>query len=89
MTKSLGKVACPKFAGVLKTALGDRAIVVMIPNAGHAPPEEQPQAMSEAIAAFARAVQDPSGGAARIDLLDWPPLNLHFLDSFSPATQDA
>jgi len=56
MTKSVGKVACPKFAGVLKTALGDRAIVVMIPNAGHALPEEQPQAMSEAIAAFARTL---------------------------------
>jgi alpha-beta hydrolase superfamily lysophospholipase len=82
-------VAPRKFAGVLKAALGDCVTVVMIPNAGHALLEEQPQAMSEAIAAFARALQDPSGGAARIDLLDWPPLNLHFLDSFSPATQDA
>lgn len=49
-------VAPRKFAGVLKAALGDRVTVVVIPNAGHALPEEQPQAMSEAIAAFARAL---------------------------------
>ncbi len=49
-------VAPRKFAGVLKAALGDRVTVVVIPNAGHALPEEQPQAMSEAITAFARAL---------------------------------
>jgi pimeloyl-ACP methyl ester carboxylesterase len=49
-------VAPRKFAGVLKAALGDRVTVVMIPNAGHALPEEQPLAMSEGIAAFAQAL---------------------------------
>ena len=49
-------VAPRKFAGVLKAVLGDRVTVVVIPNAAHALPEEQPQAMSEAIAAFARAL---------------------------------
>jgi pimeloyl-ACP methyl ester carboxylesterase len=49
-------VAPRKFAGVLKAALGERLTVIVIPNAGHAVPEEQPQAMREAIAAFARAL---------------------------------
>jgi hypothetical protein len=49
-------VAPRKFAGMLKAALGDRVAFVVIPNAGHALPEEQPQAMSEVIAAFARAL---------------------------------
>jgi pimeloyl-ACP methyl ester carboxylesterase len=46
-------VAPRKFAGVLEAALGDRVTVVVYPNAGHVLPVEQPQAMSEAIAAFA------------------------------------
>lgn len=37
---------------VLKTMVGDRVSVVVIPNAGHAMAPEQPQAMSDAIAAF-------------------------------------
>jgi len=49
-------VAPRRFSGVLKSLLGDRVTVVVIPNAGHALPEEQPQAMSEAIAAFARTL---------------------------------
>jgi pimeloyl-ACP methyl ester carboxylesterase len=49
-------VASREFAGVLKAALGDRVTVAVIPNAGHALPEEQPRAMREAIAAFARAL---------------------------------
>ena len=39
-----------------EVAPGDRVTVVVIPNAGYALPEEQPQAISEAIAAFARAL---------------------------------
>jgi len=50
-------VAPRKFAGVLKAALGDRVTVVVIPNAGHALVPEQPEAMANAIAAFARAFQ--------------------------------
>jgi pimeloyl-ACP methyl ester carboxylesterase len=46
-------VAPRKFAGVLKAALGDRVTVVMIPDAGHALVPEQPEAMANAIAAFA------------------------------------
>ena len=47
-------VAPRKFSGVLKAALGDRVTVVVIPRAGHALAPEQPEAMAEAIAAFAR-----------------------------------
>jgi pimeloyl-ACP methyl ester carboxylesterase len=47
-------VAPRKFAGVLKAALGDRVTVVVVPHAGHALAPEQPRAMAEAIAAFAR-----------------------------------
>jgi len=50
-------VAPRKFAGVLKAALGDRVNVVVIPNAGHALVPEQPEAMANAIAAFARTLQ--------------------------------
>jgi len=50
-------VAPRKFAGVLKAALGDRVTVVVIPNAGHALVPEQPEAMANAIAAFARTLQ--------------------------------
>jgi pimeloyl-ACP methyl ester carboxylesterase len=46
-------VAPRKFAGVSEAALGDRVTVVVFPNAGHALPEEEPQTLSEAIAAFA------------------------------------
>jgi pimeloyl-ACP methyl ester carboxylesterase len=49
-------VAPRKFAGVLKTALGDRVTVVVIPNAGHALVPEQPEAMVNAIATFARTL---------------------------------
>lgn len=47
-------VAPRKFASVLKDALGDRVTVVVIPHAGHALAPEQPKAMAEAIAAYAR-----------------------------------
>jgi pimeloyl-ACP methyl ester carboxylesterase len=50
-------VAPRKFAGVLKAALGDRVTVVVIPNAGHALVPEQPEAIADAIAAFARALR--------------------------------
>ena len=50
-------VAPRKFATVLKAALGDRVTVVVIPNAGHALVPEQPEAMANAIAAFARTLQ--------------------------------
>lgn len=50
-------VAPRKFAGVLKAALGDRVTVVVIPNAGHALVPEQPEAMANAIAAFARTLR--------------------------------
>jgi pimeloyl-ACP methyl ester carboxylesterase len=50
-------VAPRKFAGVLKAALGDRVTVVVIPNAGHALVPEQPEAVANAIAAFARTLQ--------------------------------
>ena len=49
-------VAPRRFAGVLKTALGDRVTVVVIPNAGHALAPEQPRAMSKAIAEFAKTL---------------------------------
>jgi pimeloyl-ACP methyl ester carboxylesterase len=50
-------VAPRKFAGVLKSALGARVTVVVIPNAGHALVPEQPEAMANAIAAFARTLE--------------------------------
>jgi pimeloyl-ACP methyl ester carboxylesterase len=50
-------VAPRKFAGVLKAALGDRVTAVVIPNAGHALVPEQPEAMANAIAAFARTLK--------------------------------
>jgi pimeloyl-ACP methyl ester carboxylesterase len=49
-------VAPRRFSQVLKNMLGDRVTVVVIPNAGHALAPEQPQAMADAIAAFARKV---------------------------------
>jgi pimeloyl-ACP methyl ester carboxylesterase len=39
---------------VLRGALGDRVTVVVIPNAGHALVPEQPEAMANAVAVFAR-----------------------------------
>ena len=52
-----------KFAGVLKSELGDRVTVVVIPNAGHALAPEQPRAMSDEIAKFAQKLYR-SGEAA-------------------------
>ena len=49
-------VAPRRFSQVLKNMLGDRVTVVVIPNAGHALAPEQPQAMADAIAAFAHKV---------------------------------
>ncbi|WP_440967638.1 alpha/beta fold hydrolase [Massilia sp. GER05] len=49
-------VAPRRFSQVLKNMLGDRVTVVVIPNAGHALAPEQPDAMADAIAAFARKV---------------------------------
>jgi pimeloyl-ACP methyl ester carboxylesterase len=50
-------VAQPKFRGVLKSELGGRVTVVVIPNAGHALVPEQPEAMANAISVFARSLQ--------------------------------
>jgi hypothetical protein len=44
------------FSQVLKSMLGDRVTIVVIPNAGHALAPEQPVAMADAIATFARRV---------------------------------
>ena len=49
-------VAQPKFRGVLKAALDDRVTVVVIRDAGHALAPEQPKAMANAIAGFARTL---------------------------------
>jgi pimeloyl-ACP methyl ester carboxylesterase len=49
-------VAPRRFAGVLKSMLGDRVTVVVIPNASHALIPEQPAAVSAAIASFARQI---------------------------------
>lgn len=49
-------VAPRRFAGVLKSLLGDRVTIVVVPNASHALFPEQPNAVTEAIAAFARRV---------------------------------
>jgi pimeloyl-ACP methyl ester carboxylesterase len=49
-------VAPRRFAGVLKSLLGDRVTIVVIPNASHALFPEQPNAVAEAIATFARRV---------------------------------
>jgi pimeloyl-ACP methyl ester carboxylesterase len=47
-------VAPRKFSHVLKDALADRVTIVVIPHAGHALAPEQPRAMADAIAAYAR-----------------------------------
>lgn len=49
-------VAPRRFSGVLKSMLGDRVTVVVIKNAGHAMAPEQPKAMADAIATFAKRV---------------------------------
>jgi pimeloyl-ACP methyl ester carboxylesterase len=49
-------VAPRRFSQVLKNMLGDRVTIVVIPNAGHALAPEQPQAMADAIAAFAHKI---------------------------------
>jgi pimeloyl-ACP methyl ester carboxylesterase len=49
-------VAPRKFAGVVKNALGDRVTVVVIPRAGHALAPEQPKAMADAVAAYAKSL---------------------------------
>lgn len=49
-------VAPRRFANVLKSMVGDRVEIVVIPHASHALAPEQPQAMSNAIAAFAHKV---------------------------------
>ena len=49
-------VAPRRFAGVLKSLLGDRVTIVVIPNASHALFPEQPHAVAQAIATFARRV---------------------------------
>ena len=49
-------VAPRRFAGVLKSMLGDRVTIVVIPNASHALFPEQPKAVTQAIAAFARRI---------------------------------
>jgi pimeloyl-ACP methyl ester carboxylesterase len=49
-------VAPRRFSNVLTSMLGNRVTVVVIPNAGHALAPEQPAAMSDAIAVFARRV---------------------------------
>ena len=49
-------VAPRRFAGVLKSLLGDRVTIVVIPNASHALFPEQPNAVAQAIATFARRV---------------------------------
>lgn len=49
-------VAPRRFSQVLKSMLGDRVSIVVIPNAGHALIPEQPQAVANAISVFARRV---------------------------------
>ncbi len=49
-------VAPRRFSGVLKSLLGDRVTVVVIPNASHALFPEQPDAVAQAIAAFATRI---------------------------------
>lgn len=49
-------VAPRRFSGVLKSLLGDRVTIVVIPNASHALFPEQPDAVAQAITAFARRI---------------------------------
>ena len=50
-------VAPRRFSRVLKSMLGDRVTVVVIPDAGHALAPEQPKAMADAISAFEKGLQ--------------------------------
>jgi pimeloyl-ACP methyl ester carboxylesterase len=52
----LDPVAPRRFSGVLKSLLGNRVTIVVIPNASHALFPEQPDAVAQAIATFARRV---------------------------------
>jgi pimeloyl-ACP methyl ester carboxylesterase len=52
-------VAPRRFANVMKSMLGDRVTITVIPHAGHALAPEQPAAMADAIAAFARKLDEP------------------------------
>jgi pimeloyl-ACP methyl ester carboxylesterase len=54
-------VAPRRFANVMKSMLGERVSVVVIPHAGHALAPEQPAAMAAAIAAFAHALYGSKG----------------------------
>jgi pimeloyl-ACP methyl ester carboxylesterase len=47
-------VAPRRFSGVLKSMLGDRVQIVVLKDAGHAMAPEQPKAMADAIATFAK-----------------------------------
>ena len=49
-------VAPRRFSGVLKSLLGDRVTIVVVPNASHALFPEQPEAVGKAIGTFARRV---------------------------------
>ena len=49
-------VAPRRFSQVLKSMLGNRVTVVVVPNAGHAFAPDQPKAMADAIATFAKRV---------------------------------
>ena len=49
-------VAPRRFSNVLKSMIGDRVTVVVVPNASHALFPEQPDAVAKEIAAFARRV---------------------------------
>lgn len=49
-------VAPRRFAGVLKSLLGDRVTITVIPNASHALFPEQPDAVAQAITTFARRI---------------------------------
>jgi pimeloyl-ACP methyl ester carboxylesterase len=49
-------VAPRRLSIALKSMLGDRVTIVVIPNASHALMPEQPAAVSDAIASFARRI---------------------------------
>lgn len=49
-------VAPRRFGTVMKSMLGNRVSITVIPHAGHALAPEQPAAMADAIAAFARGI---------------------------------
>ena len=49
-------VAPRRFSGVLKSLLGDRVTITVIPNASHALFPEQPDAVAQAITTFARRI---------------------------------